>query len=186
VVRLRAYRVARLQAELVRHDYAAALLLDPINIRYATGSRNMSLWTANSPAQYCLVPACGNAILGTSTTASIYRPTLRPSVTSSVLATASTRRRRADEIADVIAQHCGRSRRIAIDRLDPPGSHALEGHSVQIFDGQAPNVARSIKSEDEIACIGPGNFGRRGRHGVDAPERRSQPSRSKRPLHNVD
>jgi hypothetical protein len=60
--RLRAYRLARLQAELRRHDYAAALLLDPINIRYATGSRNMSLWTAHTPARYCFVPAadsCG-------------------------------------------------------------------------------------------------------------------------------
>jgi len=63
VVRLRAYRLTRLQAELVHHDYAAALLLDPINIRYATGSRNMSLWTAHTPARYCFVPACGKAIL---------------------------------------------------------------------------------------------------------------------------
>jgi Xaa-Pro dipeptidase len=63
MARLRACRLGRLHAELKQHDYAAALLLDPINIRYATGSRNMSLWTAHTPARYCLVPADGKAIL---------------------------------------------------------------------------------------------------------------------------
>ena len=37
MVALRAYRLVRLQAELKKHDYGAALLFDPINVRYATG-----------------------------------------------------------------------------------------------------------------------------------------------------
>ncbi|MGH7080810.1 MAG: aminopeptidase P family N-terminal domain-containing protein, partial [Acetobacteraceae bacterium] len=43
--RLRRYRLERVRAELARRDYAAALLADPINIRYATGARNMAVWT---------------------------------------------------------------------------------------------------------------------------------------------
>jgi Xaa-Pro dipeptidase len=164
MVRLRAYRLARLQAELVHHDYAAALLLDPINIRYATGSRNMSLWTAHTPARYCFVPACGKAILwdfhncehlsADLETISETRPARSFYFFGAGNRVDEKAKTWADEIADVIAQHCGRSRRIAIDRLDPPGTHALERHGVQIFDGQAPSeIARSIKSEDEIACM---------------------------------
>jgi Xaa-Pro aminopeptidase len=41
-----------------------------------------------------------------------------------------------------------------VDRLDPPGIHALEREGIRIFDGQEPcEIARSIKSEDEIACM---------------------------------
>src|ERR1039458_9807946 len=61
--RLRGYRMARLQAELKRLDYAAAVLYDPINIRYATGSRNMTVWTLHNPARYAFVPAEGRAII---------------------------------------------------------------------------------------------------------------------------
>ncbi|WP_299617169.1 hypothetical protein [Pelagibius sp.] len=41
---LRAYRLARVRAELRRRDYAGALLYDPVNIRYACDSRNMAVW----------------------------------------------------------------------------------------------------------------------------------------------
>jgi len=37
--RMRAYRLDRVQKELVKRDYAAALLFDPINIRPARSGR---------------------------------------------------------------------------------------------------------------------------------------------------
>jgi len=40
---MRAYRLERVRAELRRRDYAGILLYDPINIRYATDTRNMSM-----------------------------------------------------------------------------------------------------------------------------------------------
>ena len=49
-VALRAWRLERFRAELRKRDYAGALLADPINIRYATGTRNMSIWTLHAPA----------------------------------------------------------------------------------------------------------------------------------------
>ena len=42
-VRLRADPLAKVRAQLVRHGYRAALLSDPPNIRYATGSRNIAV-----------------------------------------------------------------------------------------------------------------------------------------------
>ena len=38
---LRRYRLARVRAQLAAHDYGACLLYNPMNIRYATGTRNM-------------------------------------------------------------------------------------------------------------------------------------------------
>ncbi len=61
--RMRAYRLARVQAELRRHDYAGGFFCDPFNVRYATGTRNMAVWTAHVPARYCFVPAEGKTIL---------------------------------------------------------------------------------------------------------------------------
>ena len=55
--RMRAYRLARVQAELRKHDYAGGFFCDPFNVRYATGTRNMAVWTSHVPARYCFVPA---------------------------------------------------------------------------------------------------------------------------------
>ena len=50
---LRAYRLGRLRDELKRRDYAGILLYDPINIRYATGARNMTVWTLTGRSMLC-------------------------------------------------------------------------------------------------------------------------------------
>ncbi len=63
MARMRGYRMARFQAALRRLDYAGAVLFDPVNIRYATGSRNMAVWTLHNPARYAFVPAEGKAVL---------------------------------------------------------------------------------------------------------------------------
>jgi len=161
---LRAYRLGRLQAELRARDYGAALLLDPMNIRYATGSRNMSVWTSHTPARYCFVPPEGRAILwdfhncehlsaGLESIKEV-RPARGFYFFGAGSRVAEKAKGWADEIASVVAEHCGTNKRIAIDRLDPPGSAALEAHGIQIMDGQEPcEIARAIKSEDEIACM---------------------------------
>src|SRR5579862_1306096 len=60
---LRAYRYTRVQEQLREHDCAAILLNDPVNIRYATDTRNMAVWLLHNPGRYCLVPAVGRAVL---------------------------------------------------------------------------------------------------------------------------
>ncbi len=60
---LRAYRLERVQLQLRANDCAAALLYNPINIRYATDSRNMTVWMLHNMGRYCVVPAVGRAVL---------------------------------------------------------------------------------------------------------------------------
>jgi Xaa-Pro aminopeptidase len=53
---VRRYRLERVREQMRRLDIGALLLSDPVNIRYATGARNMQVFSArNTPARYCLL-----------------------------------------------------------------------------------------------------------------------------------
>jgi hypothetical protein len=57
------YRLERVREQLRRHDYGAAVLSDPMNVRYATDTRNMAVWTLHAPGRYAFVPADGPVVL---------------------------------------------------------------------------------------------------------------------------
>ncbi|MDS9950837.1 MAG: aminopeptidase P family protein, partial [Planktomarina sp.] len=59
----RAYRLQRFRHQMAKHDVAALLLYDPINIRYALDSSNMQIWTTHNPMRYAMILAAGPAIL---------------------------------------------------------------------------------------------------------------------------
>ena len=44
-------------------EIAACLLFDPVNIRYASGARNMQVFSSRNPARYLLVTADGPVLL---------------------------------------------------------------------------------------------------------------------------
>lgn len=164
MVKLRAYRLGRLQEQLAQRDVGASVLFDPINIRYATGSRNMQVWCLHNAARYAFVPAEGKVVLfefhgcdhlseGLETIDEV-----RPA-TSWFFFTAGDRleqraRRWAEEIADLMAERCGGNRRLALDHVDPAGARALEALGVDVLGAQEPcERARAIKSAEEIACM---------------------------------
>ena len=60
---LRAYRLARVRAQLAQRDYAAILVADPINVRYATDSANMQVWCLHNPVRYAFVATEGPVIV---------------------------------------------------------------------------------------------------------------------------
>ena len=72
------YALARTKAALRRHDIAAALLFDPVNIRYATGTSIMPVWTLHAIDRYLLVPAEGEPILWECASASAECSSLYP------------------------------------------------------------------------------------------------------------
>ena len=60
----------------------------------------------------------------------------------------------ADEIADLVRIHGSGNRRIACDRLDGAGTHALEARGLTYVEGTwISEIARSIKSGDEIELM---------------------------------
>ncbi|GAB5468789.1 MAG: Xaa-Pro peptidase family protein [Rhodospirillales bacterium] len=162
--RLRRERLARVRAELKRRDLAGALLYDPINIRYATGSRNMAVWTLHNAARSCFVPVEGPVILydyhncehlsdGLETIDEVRR-TISWYFFSAGWRVEEKAKAWAAEIADLIGQYGGGNRRLAIDKCDMAGTWALEAQAVELHDGQeVMEQARLIKSDLEIQAM---------------------------------
>jgi Xaa-Pro dipeptidase len=162
--RLRTYRLARLRAELVKRDYAGALLYDPINVRYATGSRNMAVWLLHNATRYAFVPSegpvtlfdfhnCGHLSDGLETVGEV-RPARAWYYFAGGPRAEDIAKRWAGEITELLEQHGAGNKRLAVDRLEPLGTNLLKQAGVQIFDGQEVlEQARAIKSADEIACM---------------------------------
>ena len=162
--RLRHYRLARLREQLARLDYGACVLFDPINIRYATGTRNMQVWTQHSPDRYAFVAADGPVILfdgyfaGKSAPASDTVTEVRPATTwyyeAKADRVAEAAAQWAGEIDALMRRHCGANRRLAVDRFWPAGIAPVQRLGIQLHDAQEPmERARCIKSADEIACM---------------------------------
>jgi len=60
---IRSYRRKRILAQMEQRKVDALLLFDPLNIRYATDSSNMQVWTTHNLARAALVTVDGHFIL---------------------------------------------------------------------------------------------------------------------------
>jgi Xaa-Pro aminopeptidase len=164
LARLRQGRLDRLRAELRARDLAACVLLDPVNIRYATGARNMQVFHARNPARYLFVPAEGPVILfefpgchhlpdGLATIDEV-RPAITVSFAASGPRVADQAKRWAAEIGDLIHLHGGGNRRVGLERVNYAAAAALADQGFTISDAQeAVEHARAIKLPGELACI---------------------------------
>ena len=160
--RMRKYRLERVQAELQRAGCGAVVLMDPINRRYATGASLHTLFQFHLPSRYAVVPAAGKAILFQAGSAADVPETadvvgeVRPAIAFTYYY-ASHRveeraRKWAAEIAEIARQAGGT--RVAVDRLEPVGLHALEQAGLTVVNAQEMlEQARLIKSADEIGCM---------------------------------
>ena len=136
-VALRAWRLERLRAELRKHDYAGALLADPINIRYATGTRNMAVWTLHAPGRYAFIATQGPVVLFEFASTQHLSDGIetideRRTSTPWFYFFAGPRMEEktspwAEEVASLVERHGGRNRRLAIDRCEPWGRRAPAG-----------------------------------------------------------
>ena len=160
---MRAYRLERVREQLRRRDCAAALFTDPINVRYATDSTNMQVWCSHNPVRYAFVATEGPVVVFDfhgSAHLSDHLPLVdevRPAQAFAYFFTGDGSEdaagRFAAEIADLVGHQGGR-RRLAVDKLDPMGTHALEALGVELTDGQeVAEIARVIKSPDEIRAM---------------------------------
>lgn len=161
--RARRYRLGRLRLKMKEWDCAALLLYDPVNIRYALDSSDMSIWTMHNPSRYALILADGPAIMFEFEGAEHVNDGL-PGVDevrtarSFLFFTAGNlveerMKGWADEIADILTTHGGNGR-IAVDRLEPGPAHELRARGFTLLDGQElAERARSIKSAEEIELM---------------------------------
>lgn len=164
VERLHRYRIDRIHAGMDERNCDALLLFDPVNIRYATGARNMQIWTMRHPGRYCLILRNGRVVLfemGRRVHHAEGLPiidevrTAHPWFFYYAGPEASTHVRSfAAEIADIIAGAGERvsGARIHVDRIDSKGLLALEECGLVPTDNaqELMERARSVKSEDEV------------------------------------
>ena len=167
LARLRAYRLARVQQLLRRNDCVGALLSNPVNIRYATDARNMTVWLLHSMGRYCFVPAEGKAVLfefpnrncaslaaGLPGIAEV-RPAKVHSFFDAGEHAPEVSRQWAAEIAALVGAVAGHDhRRLAVDRTDLLGADALRAQGLVLVEGQRLlELARSVKCAEEIECM---------------------------------
>jgi len=158
---IRAYRLNRTREQLRQLDVAGALLCDPFNIRYATGTRNMVIWTLYSPGRYAFVATDGPVVLfefetclhlarGYETIDQIRSGT---SVTYFLAGSREMERTRhwASEVEALLREYGGGNRRLAVDRVYPWAAAELTAAGLVIEDAQvALEQARKIKCSGEI------------------------------------
>ena len=160
----RAYRKQRMVDQVIRHDCAAILLFDPVNVRYALDVSNMQLWATHNPFHYALIFADGHAIdfqyagaehlaRGLETVNEIR--TARPFF---YMYSGPFLDQRAEEwardIADAVRERGGGNLRLATDKLELPGANALGQLGLTLVEGQElTEQARLIKSREEIELM---------------------------------
>jgi Xaa-Pro aminopeptidase len=160
----RAYRLGRIRDQLKRHDCAAILLYDPVNIRYALDVSNMQLWMTHNPSHYAMVCADGPAIDfeygGSEHVADGIEiiDEVRRAISWFYFSAGDRIGERvekwADEIADIVREHGGGNRRLAVDKLEPLGVDALRKRGITLVEGQElTEKARCIKNEAELSLM---------------------------------
>ena len=163
LVRMRAYRLGRIQEQLRRLDLGGIILYDPVNIRYATGTSNMQVWFTHNPIRYCFVPAEGRAVLfDYQKSMHLYShmeslSEIRPALGYIYMVASENIEERVElwarDIDSVMREHHA-GRRIAADRLDFEGANALQAMGYEIASGtRVTELARVIKSGDEIEAM---------------------------------
>ena len=161
---MREYRWKRLTRHIVDRGYGGLLMFDPLNIRYATDSTNMQLWNTHNPFRAVLLCADGYMVMWdykNSPFLSEFNPLVREqrsgadlfyfdrgdkvNVAADVLS---------NEVRELINEHGGGERRIAVDKIMLHGLRALEAQGFEVMDGEeVTEKSRSVKGPDEILAM---------------------------------
>ncbi|NIA72311.1 aminopeptidase P family protein [Pelagibius litoralis] len=161
---VRLYRQKRVRAEMARYAVDAVILSDPVNIRYATGTRNMQVFSQRNAASRYLLLTADKSILfeftGCLHLAEGYETVdeVRPATTASFVAAGPHIAKResswAAEMNDLIVGLAGRGATVGLERLNAGAAIALKELGLNIVDAQQPvEMARAIKSPEEMKCV---------------------------------
>ena len=159
---IQAHRVERICLRLQAADCAAIVLFDPVNIRYATGTRNMQVWTMHNICRYTVVFANGETVLfELGSSAHLARAPgvdIRPSLTTDFMAVGNRgpemARRWAESMLSLLREKGITENKLAIDRADLALVQESQRRGLQLIEGQSVmERARAIKSGDEVSAL---------------------------------
>ncbi len=161
--KLRSYRLDRVKKELEKNNLEACILFDPVNIRYALDSVNMSVYNMHNLTRYCFVPVNGPVILyeyfnceGLSSHLNLIDE-IRPAITWDYFSNGDQAgvqlKKWVNEIKDLSNSHF-KSKKVAIDVINGPAVTALNKADIQVVDAKLIlEQARVIKSSEELKCM---------------------------------
>ncbi len=161
---VRAHRLSRVRSEMNRRGIAALILSDPVNIRYATGARNMQVFSArNTPSRYLILTedrailyeftGCEHLAAGLETVSEV-RPALTASFVAAGEEIAERERLWARETGATLVELAGVGATVGIERMNAGAATALAAEGFRLVDAQAPvEIARAIKSDEELKCV---------------------------------
>ena len=161
--KLRSYRLDRVKKELEKNNLEACILFDPVNIRYALDTANMSIYNMHNLTRYCFVPVSGPTILYEYFNCEILSKHLnlineiRPAITWDYFSNgdqaSSQLKKWISEIKDLSNSYF-KSKKIAVDVINGPAVTALNKEGIQVVDAKLIlEQARVIKSLEELKCM---------------------------------
>ena len=161
---IRAHRAERIRHELRRQGHEAVLVVDPVNLRYATGTRNMQVWTMHNIVRYALAFADGPTVLFDLATGRHLSAGLesvgdvRASIPFDYMLVADNAEAMADrwarQIRETLREHRCAADRLAADRADTLMVRALADLGMRVVDGKSVlEHARAIKSTEEVRAF---------------------------------
>ena len=161
--KLRSYRLDRVKKELVKNNLEACILFDPVNVRYALDTTNMSVYNMHNLTRYCFIPVNGPTILYEYFNCEILSKHLnlideiRPAITWDYFSNGDQANfqlsKWISEVKD-LSNNYFKSKKIAIDVLNGPAVTALNKEGIEVLDAKSIlEKARVIKSIDELICM---------------------------------
>ncbi|KAF4496692.1 peptidase yqhT [Fusarium agapanthi] len=162
---VRLYRLDRTRSQMVKYGLDAAIISDPVNIRYVTGTRNMQVFTARNPTtRYLLLTAtrsivfefagCLHLTQGYETGDEV-RTAKSVTFTNGGPKIHDKERKGAQEMADLVGSLIGkRNATLGLERMNANVAITLKELGLNIVDAQQViEMSRTIKSPEEVKCI---------------------------------
>ena len=161
--KLRTYRLDRVKKELEKNNLEACILFDPVNVRYALDTVNMSVYNMHNLTRYCFVPVNGPVILyeyfnceGLSNHLNLIDE-IRPAITWDYFSNGDQAgiqlEKWINEIKDLSNSYF-KNKKLAIDVVNGPAVSALNKAGIEIVDAKLVlEQARVIKSPEELKCM---------------------------------
>jgi len=161
--KLRSYRLDRVKEELEKNNLEACILFDPVNVRYALDTTNMSVYHMHNLTRYCFVSVNGPVILyeyfnceGLSSHLNLIDE-IRPAISWDYFSNgdqASVQLKKwVNEIKDLSNSYF-KSKKVAIDVINGPAVTALNKADIKVVDAKLIlEQARVIKSPEELKCM---------------------------------
>ena len=161
--KLRSYRLDRVKKELKKNNLEACMFFDPVNVRYALDSVNMSVYNMHNLTRYCFIPVNGPIILyeyfnceKLSSHLNLINE-IRPAITWDYFSNGDQAgiqlEKWVNEVKDLSNSYF-KSKRLAIDVLNGPAVTALSKSDIEVVDAKLiAEQARVIKSPEELKCM---------------------------------